>query len=210
MKLVKNLALTILLSSSTLAAWAVDMTAQPVVSDTLNGVVVAFQSSPLPSNLQMLRTAKLVSRSYLVANTNGNKVYYQVYYVDANNDGNLEYVLTQASSADSGPKQIVDAFQMNNNTITFLNFNEAAGIAIGLGAPLQPCKNWYCDLAQPPFVYQGNAWFIRFSNTNGQICQYVWKNHQFLNQPAIKGCIGATTTNTMPNPAAIARVSVTN
>jgi hypothetical protein len=210
MNKIKQLMLVIGLSLGALSAQAVTMAAQPIVGDTLNGVAVAFQSSPLPDNLQMLKTAKLASRSYLVANNNGTKTYYQIYYVDANNDGNLEYIITEATSADSGPKQIVDAFQMNDNKITFLDFNQTASMALGLGAPLTPCKNWYCNLAQPPFVYQGNAWYIRFKNTDGQICQYLWKNNKFINQPAIKGCIGATTAPIIPNPATITRASVAN
>lgn len=203
MKKYQNFILAISLGSATISAQAVDMAAQPVVGDTLNGVAVALQTSPLPANLQMLKTAKLSSRNYLVANNNGQKQYYQVYYVDANNDGNLEYVLTQISLNSSGPSSIVDAFRMNNNgSISFLGFDQIAGQALNLGGPIVACKNWYCTLAQPAFVYEGNAWFMRFKTNSGQMCQYFWKNNQFTNQPAVKGCIGSDlATKMVPNPA---------
>lgn len=211
MKKSRKLITTLILSTMALSANAVTMAAQPVVGDTLNGVAVALQTSPLPPDLQMLKTAKLSSRNYLVANNNGQKQYYQVYYVDANNDGSLEYVLTQISLGNTGPSSIVDAFRMSNNTLSFLNFNQMAGTQLELGGPLAACKNWYCSLAQPAFVYEGNVWYMRFKNNNGQMCQYLWKNNQFSNQPATPGCIGSNlSTKATPNPANVATTSVPN
>ncbi len=199
----KSLLLGVTLSSFIFTAEAVDMVAQPVVGDTLNGVAVAFQTSPLPQNLKMLKTAKLSSRNYLIADNNGQQQYFQIYYVDANNNGSLEYVITQMNPSGIGPSQIIDAFTMNNNQLNFLGFNQVAAQSLGVGSSLIPCKNWYCNLASPPFIYQGNFWFMRFTNSNGQTCQYLWKNNQITNQPQVSGCIGNQAATTQPNPAAV-------
>lgn len=189
----KNISIisTFILSLFALTAQAMPMAAQPVVGSNLNGVAVAFQTTALPSNLQMLKTAKLASRSYIVAKNNGQNQYFQIFYVDANNDGSLEYVITQSPTSASPPLQVVDVFKMRNNSISFLGFDTIAAQSLGVPGPLVPCKNWYCSLAQPAFVYDGGSWFMRFKADNGQVCQYLWKDHHVTNQPNTKGCIGA-------------------
>ncbi len=199
----KNISIisTFVLGLFSLSAQAVVMAAQPVVGPNLNGVAVAFQTSALPPNLQMLKTAKLASRSYIVAKNNGQNQYFQIFYVDANNDGSLEYVITQSPTSASPPLQVVDVFKMRNNTISFLGFDKIAAQSLGVGAPLTPCSNWYCSLAQPAFVYDGGSWFMRFKADNGQICQYLWKDHVVTNQPNTKGCIGAKASGTLVMPS---------
>ena len=188
-----TIASAFVLSLFLLSAQALVMDAQPIVGDNLNGVAVAFQTSSLPPNLQMLKTAKLSSRSYIVADNNGQREYFQIFYVDANNDGSLEYVITKAPTNASPPAQVVDVFKMHSNSIHFLGFDQIAAQSLGVAAPLVACKNWYCNLAQPAFTYEGGSWFMRFKGENGQVCQYVWKNDLVSNQPNTKGCIGAKT-----------------
>ena len=204
----KNISIisTIVLSLFALSAHAVVMAAQPVVGDNLNGVAVAFQTSPLPPDLHMLKNAKLSSRSYIVArNSDGQNQYFQIFYVDANNDGSLEYVITQSPTNVAPPVRVVDVFKMHNNEIHFLGFDRVAAQSLGVSSPLVPCKNWYCNLAQPAFVYEGGSWFMRFKADNDQICQYLWKNGAVINQPNMKGCVGAKAPGAsvmLPTPGA--------
>lgn len=178
---------------------AVVMAAQPLSGESLNAFIVGLQSSPLPTNLNMFKGAQFYKQTYFRVKQNPS-VQYQGYYIDANNDHQTEYVLTQINSQNQS--QVVEVFKVINNNLVPANFNSFAANALNLSAPLTACKNWYCNLANPFLYYQGNEWYMRFQNqnNNNQICQYLWTDSQFINSPSTPGCIGATANTTTRAP----------
>ena len=171
--------------------YAADFVAKPLVGNALNAFNVALQLSDLPSNLASLKAAKLYRQQYLAVGPANNQVYYQVYNLDANNDGAmLEYIVTKVQLKTNKNSAVLEVFEIQQGgQLVALNFNQLAAKALQLGSSLQACQNWYCSLAQPFLLYQNKTWLMRFQSQNGQICQYVWQNHNFSNVPVLKGCI---------------------
>lgn len=190
-----------------LNANAVVMAAQPLVGESLNAFIVGLQTSPLPPNLSMFKTAQFYKQSYFrIKQTSGNQ-YYQAYYVDANNDHENEYVLTEINEQLKNQSEVIEVFKIENNLLVPVGFNSFVANSLGIQSPLTPCKNWYCGLANPFLFYQGGEWYMRFTNqnNNNQMCQYLWTDSKFVNSPSTPGCIGASSSN-----SSIASPAMTN